>query len=157
MLIALMLQAAQPPAAAFDHPWLRIGRSPALTGVSEEITVARMWDGEGPARRSVDWARLIRHDRRGGRRTTTTFYAQALTCPALGALPTAVAAFPMPHAISPDTPTDIVLDGVGYTATLDAGYGERPSTMTVESNVYTPLADWVEARFASLQPCWTPA
>ncbi|MGR6329529.1 hypothetical protein ACU5AX_10725 [Sphingomonas sp. XXL09] len=157
MLIAMMVQAAVPNAAGFDHPWLRIGRSPALSGPSEEVVVVRTTVGDVAGRHPIDRLRLIRRNRGGGHVATHTFLTDSRACPAAARLPADVEAMPMPHAVSPDSPTDIVLDGVGYSVTVEASYGDMGGLTTFESNLDTPLAAWVDTRLAALAPCWKPA
>jgi len=46
---------------------------------------------------------------------------------------------------------EIILDGIGYS--LEAP--SRNGRISFDSNVRTPLAEWVEASLKALGPCWT--
>jgi hypothetical protein len=46
------------------------------------------------------------------------------------------------------------MDGTGYSLRAPTGFAN--GTLTITSNVGSPLAAWIDGAFRTLEPCWSP-
>lgn len=159
MLMALMLQAAVPEAAAFGHPWLTIYRRPALTGRSDEVAFVRAWEEKGAAIQRFERIRFVRERWRDDHVVRTVYDTDSRRCPAAASLVAAIGTLPLPRAVSPGIPLVPEPDGVDYRVTVTVGYDGQnpfPDAMTLRSNMGTPLEAWVDKSLFALERCAPP-
>lgn len=86
-----------------------------------------------------------------------TKWADSRTCPAIGEALTRLRALAPPVIVPPGfdpEPTEILVDGAGYSLTVPAADIAGQSTLTWTSNVGTPLATWINRTLKTLGPCW---
>jgi len=125
-------------------------RALALTRTSETVCVGRDPDG-----RAGDY--LLRRVATDAHRHATTTWVRTRNCPAALTRIQELEDLAMPR---PDLPgfgqevQEITLDGAGYRLTTSALYGGTLSQIAVESNVGTPLANWIDQALTALRPCW---
>lgn len=149
MLLAMAMQASAPAADPFGaRSWARIERSGSRS-VTIEVTIG---DYDERTRR---YDQILRLTSSGPDEPPVTRWASNRTCPAAAAI-LSFADLPLPTPSGADAQVDIVLDGVSYAVTLPLRYGRQPSgRATFSSNFGTPLARWVDAALAKLEPCWS--
>ena len=142
---ALALQSA--PADPGGH-WGSFSRSPALRLMSTTIDVGTLGFDRKKGRLEY-WLRRTVVQR--GR--TTIEWANSQTCPSVRPVLGKMQRLPVPPLGVPGYSGEgnIVLDGIGYSLKAPSLYG----TISFDSNVGTPLAEWVEASLKALETCWT--
>lgn len=147
---ALLLAAAA--AAQLSDGFVQFSRSPALRRERTDVAVGVL-QRDAVSGTTTYWAR----------RTTQTFdgkvetWTDSTRCAALVTALQAMRKLPPPEIAVPgmeNRETTITLDGVGYRLTTRAVYAGSDVTFSLESNVHTPLADWVEASLRSMAGCW---
>ena len=164
MLVALTSLAALMAAQDFVPrdfvPFMTFTRSPSQVGddVSVEVGVLR---GEG--RLQFWFRRTVPKRAEDGSETTPEIgWTDTRRCP--GARDAVVAATqiepPSIHVpgipVRPDGSVVLSMDGVRYAIRASAHYDSYVGhDMVFESNVGTPLANWVEGSLAILAPCWS--
>ena len=84
-------------------------------------------------------------------------WADSATCPAVRETVRAMSGLPVPRITSPydGRGVALILDGVGYS--FEGPASGSNGRIAFSSNAGTPLAAWVDARLAALQPCWSAA
>ncbi|NEX94133.1 hypothetical protein [Caulobacter sp. 17J65-9] len=158
-LMLLALSAAPDPLA--DETLVRFSRDPVLRRTSVEVSVGRIaGDPREPARY---WLRRTERDGARGRTPSETFtWTDTQRCPAALAVLREAAALETPRPmisglVEPEGGyLPVVADGALYALTIEGAYdGQIGPTLTVATGPATPLADWVEASLATLEPCWS--
>ena len=150
---ALLLAALQPlPDSAF----LTFGRAPAFEPEAIEVRVGTLWrEGDGPRRH---W-----FERTGTREGAPPAYAWTTSadCPGADAVLARHRSIELPRLDNPRTDGMLIatFDGARYTLETGAFYGAegRDGRISLQSNVGTSLARWVDEMLAALQGCWSAA
>lgn len=152
MLLAVALQVAPAAEDAFARrSWGHVRREEALSRRMVRIDMASEWDVK--AKRFEHKFRLIS---RGHEGEMATLWASSRTCEGAEEV-ASLAGLPLPRPQTPSFDTEIIVDGVGYSVTVQVGYGRQSSgPLTFSSNVGTPLAAWVDGAIAKLEHCWSP-
>jgi hypothetical protein len=152
MILAALAFLAQ-PAPLTDCATLRFSRAPAMGGgETQRVGICRDPDG-----RPGDFL----FQRSAGRRDAApvTTYATSRACPAALRQLIALESLELPRPNVPglgDELQTITMDGVTYRLEGLGLYGPASANFTLESNVGTPLARWIEGTLATLAPCWRP-
>lgn len=154
MLSALIIAASLTAAPPFDLSWIEFSRSPALNSATDRVELGTL----GMDRNGKELLYWLRRSVTIRDQVTVT-WVDSRTCPAVRGALVALQSLPMPrpapYGLGGDN-TDIILDGVSYSLRIPAAYGRQGAQLMLSSNVGTPLAAWVEASFAALEPCWSP-
>lgn len=127
---------------------LSFSRSLALARTSQAVCVERQRDLNVWSLRRTEKARD------GSEKAT---YTNTSACPAILPVLQAVEALelPKPDLLGFGREVEfITMDGAGYMLTSSGLYGGAVSDLTIESNVDTPLAKWIDTALVTLQPCW---
>ena len=148
MILALLLAANSPLPPQLGPAWGEFSRSPALQRTRTTVEIGTLGS-----------------DRRGGplqywlRRTVVERWVETVSwtdtrrCaavrPALRAMAELAPPRFAPPGMGPAGP--IVMDGVGYRLRAPSQYGG----IAIDSNVGTPLAQWVDSTLGALRSCWT--
>ncbi|WP_428969369.1 hypothetical protein ACQR50_00320 [Sphingomonas sp. Xoc002] len=151
MIAALILQASITGPLP-DDVWADMTYGPSLAYSSETIAFLR------DETSSMADPRILRMTLRQHGKPTVTIWADSRTCPGAAEAVRHLRSIPMPTPSLPSDATDLILDGVGYRVRFRAHYGsEIGFPLELNSNVGTPLAEWVNRTRAMLKPCWTTA
>jgi hypothetical protein len=146
-MIFLLLAAASLAPATADCRMIAFSRSPALARSKQEICIERGGvGGQFAIRRSST-------DRSGGVSVT---YTNTSDCPGVLPLLKELEQLELPRPDFPGfgkEPEFITLDGAGYSLTAPALYDGAMSKLVVQSNVSTPLAQWIDRTLKALDPC----
>lgn len=140
--------AVQPP---LPHIWAEFGREGALSRVAEIVEIAtdsRL--GMKP------FPYTLRFTRKSGGDIMETRWTDARKCPVVQKVIHGMRDVPMPFPApygSPDVSLRVAMDGTGYYLKSPSSYSM--GTITLTSNVNTPLSKWVDAAFRQLAACWT--
>lgn len=149
MIAALILQASTTHPLPSDI-WADLSYSPSLTHSSETIEILR-----SETNVKTDDVTLRLTSRRYGE-APRIMWANGRTCPIAVEAVKGLQSVPMPTAVFPGDPEEIVMDGVGYRVRFQAHHGSEVGTpIELRSNTGTPLARWVSDTFGKLKPCWS--
>lgn len=152
LALLLLLTAADAAPPPLPYAWAEFERSGALSHVDETVAIAT--DGTDPRTHEIEIK--LRYVTRSPR-DRTILWANSRTCPALKPLLTSMHALEMPRPLPYGThfaPGPMVIDGTGYRLRAPSSFSN--GTLTITSNVGSPLAKWVDGAFATLAPCWSP-
>lgn len=126
----------------------------ARTGLQVDVTIGTKAVHDGAA---VYWVSRVVRRRGSSDRTSET---DSQSCPAILSLLRSLADLRLPRPSIPHLDTDTIIvtaDGVDYRLTVPASYGsDTDGQVTFQSNVGTPLADWVERANDELDKCVAP-
>ena len=143
----------------FD-PFMTFSRSPSQVGEPEIVEVGVL-RGEG---RQQFWFRrtVPRRAEDGTVTTSDTSWTDTRRCPAARDAVVAATQIEPPSIhvpgipVRPDGSVILSMDGVRYAVRASSHYDSYVGhDMVFESNVNTPLANWVEGSLAILAPCWS--
>jgi hypothetical protein len=148
--LLLMLAADSGP-----PPWAEFSRSGALSHVMDKVTIDR-----DPASTPDHYVYRLVYTRtsfvRRDRHRTSVSTTDSRSCSAAGPLVVSMRSLTMPRPAPYGTEDDrniaIVMDGVGYSLRAPSNFTQ--GTITITSNVQSPLATWVDKAFTDLAPCW---
>ena len=152
LLLAMPVPTADPPPRPPQAVGFRFSRAGSFDG-SVAIEVSRTFGQP-----------MILHFRRelakrGG--PAQIDHADSASCPGSAAALAAAEKLPMPI---PDVPgfgaesTTIIMDGANYRLEAYGVHRDGQSgRLSIESNVGSPLALWMDEMFETLEPCWRPA
>lgn len=148
-ILALLADASPPP---LPRQWAQFTRSGALNHVTETVDIATGDNGGGATFRYK-----LRLTRQAISSAPVTMYADSATCPAI---PSIIASMqnikmpsPAPYGVRGGGLIVMMLDGAGYS--LTAPSSDVMGSLTISSNIGSPLATWVDASIADLASCWT--
>lgn len=146
----IALAALFQPTPVVDCAMLRFSVAPALGGTFWQVSVC-------PDPEAGPGEFLFRATSRRRGEQPTLRYATTRTCPASRRQLQALEELELPHPDLPSLGNDtqvLTLDGAGYVLEGSGRYGEDGAEIRIESNVMTPLADWVQETLEALAPCW---
>jgi len=137
-------------AAATPAGWGAFSRQGALSHVREVVSIATVGSGApGKLIYGLTYTRASLDK-------TETFTTTSAACPAALIVIASMRDITMPRPAPPGMPggsNEIILDGATYTLTAPTNF--TSGTMTISSNVGSPLETWVDNAFAALAPCWS--
>ena len=152
MLSVLILLSAAVAGTPLPMQWAQFSRSPALRGVSETVDVAT---GNRTGNDFSYKLRLTIYARQG---EPSVKWTDSAACPAARAVIASMTSIKMPTPAPYGVPGGsqfITVDGTQYF--LTAPSSDNMGTMTISSNVGSPLAAWVDSSLKQLAPCWKMA
>lgn len=150
MIAALFLQYAAAEPLPRDV-WASISAHAALDRTSRVIEFVRDANDQSESHYTLRLTTRYRDD------PPTIMWATSRTCGAVRDAVARLKTLPFPQVELPGDTVYIALDGVGYSVRFTATYGSlTEGPMQLNSNLATPLAEWVEGTFAVLRPCWSP-
>jgi hypothetical protein len=141
-------------ASAGPDPYLTFSRSPAF---DHRVTIVDIGSLEGSG---DEWGYWFRRSVKLGK-ATSTWWTDSKRCPAARWVVEHAIKVPSPQLLVPGVKDPsygdpiITADGVGYTVQSMGHYGGRVSDLSFNSNVDTPLAEWVDESLRRLEPCWS--
>lgn len=146
--VVLWLAALANPSVELGPAWAEFSRSPALKREKTTVEIGTL--GFDRARGELRfWLRrtVSRHGKE------QVMWADSGTCPALRAALAAMRDLPVSRFAPPgfSRGRSIIMDGIGYSL---RSYSDEGS-LTMNTNVGTPLASWVDNTLQALSPCWT--
>ncbi len=147
-LFALLLLGAE-PVDPIPRQWAEFARAGSLNHIRETVSI-------GTANRGRDdvFHYRLRYVRRTLGAPPVIRWADSRSCPAIRIMLQDMARLtmptPVPYGVSSET-APITLDGTGYSLTAPSSFG---GTVTIDSNVQTPLAQWVDRSLEQLASCW---
>jgi hypothetical protein len=129
-------------------PWAQFSRAPGIRRETTKVEVGTLGYDED-AKHLDYWLR--RTFTKGG--VTTITWTTSRTCGSVRSVIASMRDVPSPKLAPPGyaAGAPVVLDGIDYTLRAPSEDG----TLTTETNVETPLAQWVEASLKTLSACWT--
>ncbi len=145
-LVLAALAAAQP---VISCDIITFSRSPGLNRTTEQVGICH--DPESTRTERHHWFQ------RSATGADSVAFASTRSCPRARAQLEALERLALP---SPDVPglgselQIMTLDGVRYRLQTRALYGQSGAGLTVESNLDTPLARWINEALEALAPCW---
>lgn len=131
--------------------WAEFSRAGSLNHVKERVEVAT-----APRSAGQEFRYTLRFTRQTIDSDPTVLWADSATCPAARSVLSSMRDLEMP------TPTPygtgeglrtITMDGTLFS--LTAPSSDNMGTLTLRSNVGSPLAAWIASAFERLEPCWT--
>ena len=149
MLLIGTLAAALAFASADDDVWARFSAHHALSRLNIDVEIGFV---HGTGDEPVYW---IRRRIQRPRQKPQTSRVDTQSCPQMLTALKSLHDLPMPRAnLLFLDPTYLIADGTGYSLTIPAAYpSSPPGELTLNSNVGTPLADWIEDALATLDSC----
>ena len=148
LLIAALLAAAPIP-SELGPGWAEFSRSPSPSLTTTKVEVGTL--GLDRERQQLDfWLR--RTVTSGAEQREEVSWADTRSCAAARPLLASMREIPVPRFApigSSDGPP-MTLDGTLYALRTYSDHG----VLTAETNVNTPVAEWVEAALGALEGCW---
>ncbi len=148
MMLAMLLAAAA-PTDPIPRQWAEFARAGALSHVRETVSIGTADRGD----ENVLHYRL-RYIRQTLGAPPVVRWADSRSCPQMRTMLQDMARLtmpvPTPYGLS-DEISPITLDRTLYSLTAPSSFGGK---VTIDSNVDTPLARWVDRSFERLAPCW---
>ena len=151
-IFALVLGLSTPFDPAGHAGWAEFGVKPSLRQSEELVQIGTIPGKTEPG----EYAYWLRHTRTTAGVQTVRFTDTA-SCPAANEVLARIEAFEIPSATAPHNWQNIVItmDGARYHMKAPLRFGDRTGSVSLESNVQTPLAEFVNANLKALENCWS--
>ena len=84
-------------------------------------------------------------------------WVDSRTCPAVQVVLRQLHALSPPAIVPrgfPPEPSEIIVDGTGYSLTVPVADTAGASKITWTSNIGTAVAAWIDSSLVKLEPCW---
>ena len=152
MLLMLAVLQTAVPLPPLPRRWAQFSRAGALNHITETVEIAT---GDQGASNDFPYRlRLIKNSTEG----SEVWMADSENCPVIHDVVQSMKGVKMPAFAPygmPGQPTTSMFDVTGYS--LSGRASDISGEVTINSNVRSSIAMWIDASFVQLAPCWKKA